>query len=355
MEFLKTPIDFLFDKKRRIGHKTAVVILFVVGLFLIDDVFGFSYFYSNSKKISQASEVSHLLNEKTLDPASYTLLVKKRSEIIERHSNIQTFGEWLIEPVFPNGTNIPHDRAGNIPRASTSDPQAGTPDPRGATPQGRAMPFPGANPLGVSPAADDNTGSRSTKETNGSIGGNQPTNQAGANQTNQTGSGSTKNGTGDRAAINNTNHAPAAIDNTGQTGTTIGSETYIGPGGDSGDPGSNSGDDPRSASEYFFACVSLAWFNIAKGLLDVAKHYKHVTLNVILRLIANTTVWLFIGCLLYSILTRLPILYNMSFNYAFVLMVNVFLGIWIHFLVDDPPPSKIQPLVIYSREEYSIY
>jgi len=80
--------EFLFDENRRLSSKAAVVFFVVMAIILIDNVLGFSYYYSTDKKIEQVQKLNSIIKDTTSDSTTKTFALHLRSEILERENAI---------------------------------------------------------------------------------------------------------------------------------------------------------------------------------------------------------------------------------------------------------------------------
>jgi hypothetical protein len=89
MNWVDTLTKFLLDENRRLPFKVAIVVSIFVGIILIDNVLGFSYYYNTEKKIEQVEKLNSLLNDSLTDKASKTFALKLRKEVMENENWIK--------------------------------------------------------------------------------------------------------------------------------------------------------------------------------------------------------------------------------------------------------------------------
>ncbi|MFN8415570.1 MAG: hypothetical protein U0U66_04480 [Cytophagaceae bacterium] len=82
--FLSHITEFLFDENRRLSSKAAVVVLIILAIFIVDNILGFSYYYSTDKKIEQVQKLNSIINNASTDSITKSFSIKIRSEVIER-------------------------------------------------------------------------------------------------------------------------------------------------------------------------------------------------------------------------------------------------------------------------------
>jgi hypothetical protein len=93
MEFINNLINFFVTKEFTFRSKIFGFIMIIVGLFLIDNLLGFSFYYSTNKKISQLKDIESLKREcdnleinKTLNDLENDII--HRENIVNRFFNL---------------------------------------------------------------------------------------------------------------------------------------------------------------------------------------------------------------------------------------------------------------------------
>ena len=80
--------EFLFDEHRRLSSKAAVVVFAFLTILLIDNVLGFSYYFSIDKKVEQIQKLNSIIKDSTTDNTTKTFAINLRSEILKRENII---------------------------------------------------------------------------------------------------------------------------------------------------------------------------------------------------------------------------------------------------------------------------
>lgn len=86
MSYIDHITYFLFDENRRLSSKAAVVVFIVLAIFLIDNILGFSYYFSSEKKIEQVQRLTTIIKDATSDSTTKAFAIELRSEIIDREN-----------------------------------------------------------------------------------------------------------------------------------------------------------------------------------------------------------------------------------------------------------------------------
>ncbi|MFZ1528906.1 MAG: hypothetical protein WAT19_09150 [Ferruginibacter sp.] len=84
MSYIDHITEFLFDENRRLSSKAAVVVFAIIAIFVVDNVLGFSYYFSNNKKIEQVQKLNSIIQDTTSDSTTKTFAKELRTEIIDR-------------------------------------------------------------------------------------------------------------------------------------------------------------------------------------------------------------------------------------------------------------------------------
>jgi hypothetical protein len=88
-DFFEIVFNFLVDTSRKLVHKLVLLATVLVVLFLINNVFGFTYYYNTSRKIEQLKSISELLKDSTLPTAEKEFLLQEQQNTVERRDVIQ--------------------------------------------------------------------------------------------------------------------------------------------------------------------------------------------------------------------------------------------------------------------------
>lgn len=86
MGYFDAFVQFLLDEKRRLSSKAAVSVLIVVGILVVDNILGFSYYHSNNNKIDQLQKLNSILQDTKVDSTTKVFATNLRSEVIGRNN-----------------------------------------------------------------------------------------------------------------------------------------------------------------------------------------------------------------------------------------------------------------------------
>jgi hypothetical protein len=112
--------SFLTDVNKKLRAKVILVFTIVILFLTIDNILGFSYFYSTEKKITQVGQLTTLLKDTSLDVGLRSQLKTQLKEIVARQ-NIKDYFFSLVSKVsFTNSTNRQIANA-NKPNAIKND------------------------------------------------------------------------------------------------------------------------------------------------------------------------------------------------------------------------------------------
>jgi ABC-type multidrug transport system fused ATPase/permease subunit len=87
MDF-KPILDFLTDKSHRITTKATMVLAIILLLFILDNIFGFSFYYNTEKKLSQVKEINAILGDSNTTSKVRKELSHLRDDILS-HRNLK--------------------------------------------------------------------------------------------------------------------------------------------------------------------------------------------------------------------------------------------------------------------------
>lgn len=91
MNIIKDIVNFLTNKAFSIPVKILTVIFIVLTLILINDFFGFSFYYSNSQKINQLKTIAELKKNYSNDLNLLSKLENIEDKIFERQNLLSNF------------------------------------------------------------------------------------------------------------------------------------------------------------------------------------------------------------------------------------------------------------------------
>lgn len=88
MSYLDHFSEFLFDERRRLSSKAAVVLFIILAILFVDNILGFSHAYTADKKIEQVQKLNAILKDPTIDSTTKSFALSQRSDIIRRQNII---------------------------------------------------------------------------------------------------------------------------------------------------------------------------------------------------------------------------------------------------------------------------
>lgn len=95
MIFFDKLIDFVFDERKKISSKAAIIILSLLGILLVDNLVGFSYNYKISNKIEQVQKLNLIISDTKADDATKGSMLKLRDEVVNRKNIMEIFSEYI--------------------------------------------------------------------------------------------------------------------------------------------------------------------------------------------------------------------------------------------------------------------
>jgi len=122
MEFLEHILGFITDSSKRLSTRATVIILTIACVILIDNLIGFSHYYSKRRQLDQLSSISTLLNDTTLsfETKQYLLELEqqtlKRQNVVEKSIAFLKNITWNSSEQGQNSTssNSPNTKRNNI-------------------------------------------------------------------------------------------------------------------------------------------------------------------------------------------------------------------------------------------------
>jgi hypothetical protein len=84
MSYLDQITEFLFNENRRLSSKAAVVLFIIIGIFFIDNMLGFTFYYNSDKKIEEINKLNYIIKDSTVDQYTKSYAIALRSTIIDR-------------------------------------------------------------------------------------------------------------------------------------------------------------------------------------------------------------------------------------------------------------------------------
>ncbi len=94
MDFFAGLVSFFTDKKHSISSKVLGIIFIVATVFFINDLLGFTFYYSVNQKINQIEKIEKLKRDTLLSPENFVFLnrlearLKDRENIVDRFINM---------------------------------------------------------------------------------------------------------------------------------------------------------------------------------------------------------------------------------------------------------------------------
>lgn len=96
-------VSVISDKEKRLSQKAVTIIACVLFVLVIDNIVGFSYYYNNSQKLTQVTQIGVLLKDSTLSKNDRLNLVNLRENLIS-HQSIKDW-IWLHLSNIPSTNN----------------------------------------------------------------------------------------------------------------------------------------------------------------------------------------------------------------------------------------------------------
>ena len=96
MIFFDKLTDFVFDERKKISSKAAIIILALLGILLIDNIVGFSYSYLLDNKIEEVQKLNDIITNKSSDNFTINQAIKLRVEILNRKNVIEKINNYLV-------------------------------------------------------------------------------------------------------------------------------------------------------------------------------------------------------------------------------------------------------------------
>jgi hypothetical protein len=84
MSYFEAFLNFISDERIRFSSKTLIVIFSLTTIFLVDNIFGFSYYYTTGKKIENVLLLNRIINDTTTDSTTKLIAKNLRKDILAR-------------------------------------------------------------------------------------------------------------------------------------------------------------------------------------------------------------------------------------------------------------------------------
>ena len=91
MEFIREIFKFFINKEYSFASKFISLIVFVLVVFFIDNLLGFSFYYDNNQKINQIRTIESLQKECSNNVKLLKVLAEVEDDIINRKNIIDGF------------------------------------------------------------------------------------------------------------------------------------------------------------------------------------------------------------------------------------------------------------------------
>ena len=104
MDLFVKVFEFITSNKTRLSAKATIFLLLIISLWLINNVFGFSYYYNVNKKISILKEISILHQDTLFQKSTIKSLDTLEAEVLERKNIINHFSDLSKKDSLINST-----------------------------------------------------------------------------------------------------------------------------------------------------------------------------------------------------------------------------------------------------------
>ena len=88
MSYFEAFLNFISDERIRFSSKTLIVIFSLATIFLVDNILGFSYYYSTGKKIENVLALNRIINDTTTDSDTKIIAKTLRTDLMTRKNII---------------------------------------------------------------------------------------------------------------------------------------------------------------------------------------------------------------------------------------------------------------------------
>lgn len=86
MSFVDHFTEFFFNKEKRLSSKAALGVFVILSVFVVDNILGFSYFYSTENKIASVQKLNLLLKDPSTDSITREFAKELRSKVMSREN-----------------------------------------------------------------------------------------------------------------------------------------------------------------------------------------------------------------------------------------------------------------------------
>ena len=119
MIFFDKLTDFVFDERKKISSKAAIIILSILGLLLIDNLIGFSYSYLLNNKIEEVQKLNSIISDKSSDNLTIKHAIRLRNETLLRKNVLEEINDYLLELSF--NKNLSESKKTNFSKEESYD------------------------------------------------------------------------------------------------------------------------------------------------------------------------------------------------------------------------------------------
>ena len=95
MAFYDHILNFVTDRTNRISARATVIVIALVCILLVDNIFGFSYYYNKQRQLDQLKSITLLLKDTTLTAETRTNLITLEQHTFDRKTIIDYFSSFL--------------------------------------------------------------------------------------------------------------------------------------------------------------------------------------------------------------------------------------------------------------------
>lgn len=108
MDFFTGLVSFFTDKRHSISAKLFGIILIISTVFLINNLLGFTFYYSTNQKITQIEKIERLKRDTLLGKENFLFLNTMEEKLKKRENVFDKFGELFSRTEF-NGAKEKKD------------------------------------------------------------------------------------------------------------------------------------------------------------------------------------------------------------------------------------------------------
>jgi hypothetical protein len=83
MEFINKLIDFALPEKKTLSNKTFILLVVLLGAYIANDFFGFTFYYQTNKKIEAIHNLNEIISNEKVDSAGRAYAQSLRKDVYE--------------------------------------------------------------------------------------------------------------------------------------------------------------------------------------------------------------------------------------------------------------------------------